>query len=311
MTEFYKMTRNCLKCEKSASKAAEACHVSQPALSRAIRQLEADLGVTIVERKRKAFTLTEEGKRVIRWAHDILRGITELRQDASLARQGLFGIIRIGVIPTAVHLIPLILQDIRKDAGPCASAVQVIPNEDIISKLISKEIDFGIMYTDQMPQANSFEVRTLYAEHQVLAAVDDFELPLQPEITWEEAATLPLALLTKGMHCRQLIDTGFQIAGVTPNVQMESDSLELIHAELMLGNVVTILPIASFPLRISGEQKLQKRALQGFSPGFIGLCRMKDEPITTFASRAWGTAVAIDYAHAIEKSCLTPVETEK
>lgn len=64
-----------LERQKSFSKAAEACHVSQPALSRAIRQLEADLGVTIVERKRKAFTLTEEGKRVIRWAHDILRGI--------------------------------------------------------------------------------------------------------------------------------------------------------------------------------------------------------------------------------------------
>lgn len=146
-----------LKRQKSFSKAAEACHVSQPALSRAIRQLEADLGVTIVERKRKAFTLTEEGKRVIRWAHDILRGITELCQDASLVRQGLSGIIRIGVIPTAVHLVSLILQDIKKDARPCASAVQVIPNEDIISKLISKEIDFGIMYTDQVPQANSFE----------------------------------------------------------------------------------------------------------------------------------------------------------
>lgn len=38
---------------------------------------------------------------------------------------------------------------------------------------------------------------------------------------------------------------------------------------------------------------------------------MKDGPIATFASRAWDTDVAIDYAYAIEKSCLTPIETEK
>lgn len=60
---------------QSFSKAAAACHVSQPALSRAIRQLEDELGVFIIERKKKVFGVTADGERVLKWAHDILRGV--------------------------------------------------------------------------------------------------------------------------------------------------------------------------------------------------------------------------------------------
>ena len=88
------------------SKAAEACNVSQRALSRAIRQLEDELGVVIVDRKKKVFGFTDKGGRVLKWAHDILRSVTELRSEVTMSRQAIAGVIRIGVFLPPVMLPP-------------------------------------------------------------------------------------------------------------------------------------------------------------------------------------------------------------
>lgn len=72
--------------ERHFARAAAACHVSQPSLSAAIRRLEHDLGVPIVQRGRRFAGLTPEGERVLRWAHRILADAEALRQDLSAMR---------------------------------------------------------------------------------------------------------------------------------------------------------------------------------------------------------------------------------
>ncbi|MBB2202216.1 LysR family transcriptional regulator [Gluconacetobacter tumulisoli] len=276
---------------KSFSKAAKACGVSQPALSRAIRQLEDELGVVIIDRKKKVFGITGDGTRVLKWAHDILRGISELRNEVSVTRQAIAGIVKIGVIPTAVHIVPLLLEAVQERCGDFASEVHVLPNVAIIEKLVSKEIDIGIMYYDQCPQAKSFEVHTLYAEQQVLAASGAFQLPDGEDISWDAASRVPLALLIKEMRCRQLVDVGFQTAGVEPTIRLETNSLELIHAEVMAGKVATILPISSFPLRVPSPGRLKMRRLPGFSPGAVGVVRLSEPATQEFAAEVWDSVL--------------------
>jgi DNA-binding transcriptional LysR family regulator len=271
---------------KSFSKAAGACNVSQPALSRAIRQLEDELGVVIIDRKKKVFGITDEGARVLKWVHDILRGVSELRNEVSVTRQAIAGIVKIGVIPTAVHIVPPLLEAVQEQCGDFTSEVHVLPNVSIVEKLVSKELDIGIMYYDQCPQAKAFQVRTLYVEQQVLAASSAFHLPKGDDISWEAASRLPLALLTKEMRCRQLVDVAFQTAGAEPMIRLETNSLELIHAEVMTGKIATILPISSFPLRVP-PGRLQMRRLPGFSPGAVGVVRLSEQTIPEFALEVW------------------------
>lgn len=83
------------------SRAAEACGVSQPALSAGIRQLEAELGITIIQRNRRFFGLTAEGERVLAWARQTLAALDGLRQEAALAQDVAGGSLAIGVIPAA------------------------------------------------------------------------------------------------------------------------------------------------------------------------------------------------------------------
>ena len=88
--------------EKHFARAAEACHVSQPALSSAIRTLEAELGLVIVERTRRFVGFTEDGERVLGWARQTLASLQNMRQDASAAQVRLIGTLRIGAIPTVM-----------------------------------------------------------------------------------------------------------------------------------------------------------------------------------------------------------------
>src|ERR1700674_1877785 len=86
--------------EKHFAKAADVCHVSQPALSSAIRGLEKELGVMIVQRGRRFMGLTLEGERVLAWAQQTLASLSHMREDASIAKSTMAGTLRVGAIPT-------------------------------------------------------------------------------------------------------------------------------------------------------------------------------------------------------------------
>lgn len=288
---------------RSFSKAATACGVSQPALSRAIRQLEEELGVVIIDRKKKVFGVTDDGARVLKWTHDILRGVNELRNEVSVTKQAIAGVVRIGVIPTAVHIVPLMLEAVDERCGDFASEVHVLPNGTITEKLVSKELDIDIMYYDKCPQSKAFQVRTLYAEQQVLAASCAFQLPEGDDISWESASRLPLALLTREMRCRQLVDVGFQTAGVEPMIRLETNSLELIHAQVMTGKIATILPISSFPLRVPPPGRLRMQRLPGFSPGAVGVVRLSEQTSREFASDVWDSVMKMRLQDDLDDLC--------
>ena len=91
--------------EKHFGRAAEACHVSQPTLSAAIRLLEDDLGAPIVERGHRYVGLTPQGQVALEHAHRILAEVENLRRGLEEIDKGLTGRLRIGVIPTALPLV--------------------------------------------------------------------------------------------------------------------------------------------------------------------------------------------------------------
>lgn len=93
--------------EMHFARAAEACHISQPILSAAIRKLEEDLEFRLVVRAHRFLGLTAEGERVLAWAQQMLNDYDGLRIDLSGLRCGLTGSLRLGVIPAAMPLVIL------------------------------------------------------------------------------------------------------------------------------------------------------------------------------------------------------------
>ena len=110
--------------ERNHARAAAACNVTQPTLSEAVRQLERDLSVPLIDRNGPRFGgLTSEGDRVLVWAHRILADEDALEQELSEMRAGLSGDLRFGVIPAAMPVAPLVTEPfLRKPSARDAEA---------------------------------------------------------------------------------------------------------------------------------------------------------------------------------------------
>jgi DNA-binding transcriptional LysR family regulator len=225
--------------EKHFAKAAEHCHVSQPALSSGIRSLEKELDVMIVQRGRRFMGLTVEGERVLTWAQQTLDSLSHMREDASSAKSNMAGTLRIGAIPTTVAVAAFL-------TGPCLAAypnvrytVSSLSAEAIVSQLDRFELDLGLTYLDDKV-IEGFEKLPLFDERYVLLA--GRTVSLGATLTWEQAAQLPLCLLTGKMRNRQVIETAFRRAGVQPNVVLETDSLFSLYAHVSEAGLFSIVP---------------------------------------------------------------------
>ncbi len=106
--------------EKHFAKAAEACHVSQPALSSAIRSLEKELGIMIVQRGRRFMGLTVEGERVLLWAQQTL-DLAVAHARGRVDRQvQLAGTLRLGAIPTTMTVDGIHHRAVPRGVSECA-----------------------------------------------------------------------------------------------------------------------------------------------------------------------------------------------
>ncbi len=213
--------------EAHFGRAADACHVSQPALSNGIAKLEEELGLALVRRGRQFEGLTPEGRAVLEWARAALASVDGLEQEAARLREGLAGTIRIGVIPTANGRLGQVLGPFMHEQPAVRLEIVTAPTTQIVDQLARRELDAGLVYTDDpLPGAAPLAIAPLYRERLLLLTSDTRWRASHGTVTWAEAATVPLCLLAPSMQNRQVIDRAFRAAGVSDvQVRAEADSI--------------------------------------------------------------------------------------
>jgi DNA-binding transcriptional LysR family regulator len=276
--------------EKHFAKAAEICHVSQPALSSAIRGLEKELGVMIVQRGRRFLGLTPEGVRVLAWAQQTLTSLSYMREDASSAKSSMAGTLRFGAIPTTMTVAAFL-------TGPCYSAypnirytLSSLTADAIVNQLDQFELDLGLTYLDDTV-IEGFEKLHLFDERYVLLA--DRKVSLDPSLTWEQAAQLPMCLLTGKMRNRQVIDAAFRRAGVQPTVVLETDSLFSLYAHVSEAGLFSIVPhslLNFFDLK----NRVQARPVVPQLTRSIGLIARNQPALAPITGALWEIARGLD-----------------
>jgi DNA-binding transcriptional LysR family regulator len=227
--------------EKHFGRAAASCHVSQPTLSAAIRQLEEDLGVPIVERGQRFKGLTAEGKRVIEWAHRILADCDALHQDLSEARDGLAGRLRLGVIPAALPAVSLVTAPFC--AGHPGVSITILSQSsiEIQRALDAFEIDIGMTYLDNEPLIN-VRTESLYRERYILLTSAAGSFAKRKTLTWAEAATVPLCLLTPDMQNRRILNAIFRSVNCAPKPAIETNSVLTLCSHVRDGHWSSVMP---------------------------------------------------------------------
>jgi DNA-binding transcriptional LysR family regulator len=228
--------------ERHFARAADACYVSQPALSASIAKLERELNVTLINRGHNYEGLTPEGERLVVWAKRILAEQQAFKAEVAAVQSGITGTLRLGTEPTAstTQALPV--------AAFCAAhplaKVQIdsrLSTMDLSRRLREYELDAAIAHFSAEDQAG-LQVVPLYEERFIVLASAD-QLPLQGHtMTWADAAQLPLALLTPDMRIRQVIDKAFAESGAVVTPQVESDSVASLYAQVGIGAWASIVP---------------------------------------------------------------------
>lgn len=229
--------------EKHFGRAATRCHVTQPSLSSGIKQLELELGVPIFLRGRgqRFHGLTAEGAQIAKWARLVVAHCEAMRDEIDAMQDDLKGNLRMGAMPSMSPVLPIILQSVRQKHPGVRIDVQFIGNEAMKLGLDNFSLDVAITYMDDADLGRR-NMLPILSESMSLLVPDTPEFEGRKEISWKEAASLPLALLRSSMHERRLIDQAFARAGVAVDPKVESESILHLMFQVQFTELCTIIP---------------------------------------------------------------------
>ncbi|MCX7902042.1 MAG: LysR substrate-binding domain-containing protein [Burkholderiaceae bacterium] len=242
--------------ERHFGRAADACYVSQPTLSVAVKKLEEELGVVLFERRANEVTLTPAGERIVAQASRVLAEAARIKELAQEGRDPLAGPLRVGVIYTIgpyllPHLVPRLLQDVP--------SMPLLLYENFTTRLLEMvkagEIDVAILALP-LPEAGLM-MQPLYDEPFVVAVPRGHPWAkrrgAQQGVRAEELKDQTMLLLGTG-HCfrDQVLEVCPEMMRLSADAEglqktFEGSSLETIRHMVASGLGITLLPASSVP----------------------------------------------------------------
>ena len=251
-------------------RAAAACHITQPALSNALRALEKEFGVVVVRRGRSFEGFTPEGERVLATAQRMLHEHQVLQQDLSSGAAHPRGTLRLGAVPTAMPILARFAAQLQARHPGIVPVALSMSSQALEAGLESISLDLALGYTERMPaRGGPLRAWPQYVEHYFLLrraalgqAVPGGGLQIGAPMAWADAARLPLCLLTPEMHNRSLVDGAFRSAGATVHPAMETDSVLTLALSVVAGELCSVLPGALVDA-VRGYDGLQALPLVG------------------------------------------------
>jgi len=228
-------------------RAAQSCHITQPALSNAMRALEQEFQVLIVKRGRTYAGLTPEGERVLISAQRMLHEHNVLQQELNSEVNKPRGPLRVGAVPTAMPILARFAALLQAQHPGIVPSVLSMSSSELASGLENLSLDLALGYTDLLTlQSAQVTAWPLYTEHYFLlrraAQPHPDGLQIGPTIRWKDAAKLPMAMLSSNMHNRTIVNAAFTKAGVPVKPAIETNSILTLALSVVAGEVCSVMP---------------------------------------------------------------------
>ncbi len=273
--------------EQHFGRAAEVLGITQPSLSSAIKALEEQLGVQLVRRGSRYQGLTPEGERVLDWARRIVGDARAMQAEMEASRRGVTGLLRLGVIPTAMPRIAELTGPFLRRHPNAGVSILSRSSDEIREQIEALELDAGVTYLDSEPLGRT-QSRRLYRETYCLVSRDEDSGP----VAWAEAAGRPLCLLTPDMQNRRIVTRHLLEAGANAMPRVESTSMLAILSHVARGEWAAILP-QSLARGLPLPEGVTSRDLPG-EGHMVGLVTARREPHPPLVEALLKAADSID-----------------
>jgi len=222
-------------------KAADACFVSQPALSMQIKKLEEDLGVKLLERTNKSALLTDHGVMIAERARQILDLTKDIKDLAKSAKDAFSGEIRIGIFPTlAPYLLPVIIPKLSKTYPKLSFYLIEEKTATLIEQLRKGQLDAAFLAFPVI--VKNFRSALLFEEEFLLAIPKKHPLAKSKSVSQKDLKNEKLLLLDEG-HCMR--DQALAVCNrikIHENQNFRATSLETLRHMVSAGVGITLMP---------------------------------------------------------------------
>ena len=217
----------------SFSRAAEELHLTQPAVSMQVKQLEEQAGLPLTEMVGKKVFLTEAGEEVARQARRVAQQLREAEEALDALKGVRGGRLSIGVISTAKYFAPRLLAEFRRRHPGIELKLGVHNRETVVRQLADNEIDLAIM--GQPPQEFTTVAET-FADHPlVIVAAPDHPLASRERVAPGDLAEETFLIREPGSGTRATMERYFADAGIAPRHVLEMLGNETIKQAVMAG----------------------------------------------------------------------------
>jgi LysR family hydrogen peroxide-inducible transcriptional activator len=241
---------------KHFGRAAERCHVSQPALSEQVRKLEAQLGAAIFERTKRRVSITPQGEILLLHIERIL---TEARNLIAVGREGanLSGVLTLGAIETlGPYYLPLVMRLLRTEKPEISLRLTENRTAALLERLRHGALD--VILAVATPDLPGLSAAELFFEPFVLVAPLGHPLGALPRIKLEGLPHDDLLLLEEG-HC--LRDQALALCSGAPRATRHATSLETLWHMIAAGEGYSLLPALAIAARPDLAGRVMRRPL--------------------------------------------------
>jgi DNA-binding transcriptional LysR family regulator len=228
----------------TVSKAALSLRVAQPALSRQIADLEVELGIKLFDRIRRRLVLTGEGERLLADCRNILGAVNSLGERAELLRRADAGVLRVAATP---QMIDGVFSTFLHRYAARFPNVQIKLSEAVgtepLAKLERGELHLAVNFLQAVQAENhEFESFPLPPIEFLAASHESLRLGSGGNIEVDKLAAYPLLLLESSFFARTTFDAACRLAGLKPQIFIESRAPHTLLALAEAGHGVAIVP---------------------------------------------------------------------
>lgn len=225
---------------KSFSQAAKALSISQPAVTKHIKNLELKMGTSLIGRAQRDFALTDAGRTLFKITKKVSPRLMEVEELSRELRQEHAGELKIGITEAYSRcLFPDLLSDFKVAYPSIKITLNLGTSEEIERSLLTYKSDLGLVGVAKARP--KFECVPLLREDLVLITHPSHPLANKEVVSLKETTGFPFIIRDKGSIARKIVLEAFDSLGVYPDTLMEAASSEFIKEWVARGKTISIV----------------------------------------------------------------------